>query len=86
MKAFIIIIMVLFVGCASTNYWDDKIGTYTLDEAKIEFGPPDSTAKLEDGGMVISWITDLRNSPERRVLRFDKNGKLVSGSTRVQNY
>ena len=81
-KALILLLVVVCAGCASTYDWSSEIGTYTLDAAKIEFGPPDSTSKLEDGGTVASWIVNRRTVKARkRILRFDKNGKLVSGKT-----
>jgi hypothetical protein len=75
------LIAVVMVGCASYD-WSSQIGTYTLDQALVEFGPPDATSKLSDGGNVVRWPGTLIDGTVYggRVLHFDKDGKLVSGS------
>ena len=70
-----ILFVMMIVGRVAPYDWNAKIGTYTLDEAEIEFGPPHLTANLDDGGTVVSWIADIRNPQDRRVLRFE-DGKL----------
>jgi hypothetical protein len=48
----------LLTGCASTRIdWSSRIGTYTFDQAVLEFGPPDKYAKVNDGTSVAEWLT-----------------------------
>src|SRR5438094_7507721 len=45
-------------GCASTKIdWNSRIGNYTYDQAVLELGPPDKSAKLSDGSIVAEWMT-----------------------------
>lgn len=45
-------------GCATHRIdWDGRVGNYTLDQAILDFGPPDKQAKLEDGTVVADWLT-----------------------------
>jgi hypothetical protein len=37
--------------------WNNRVGTYTYDQAVTELGPPDKQAALSDGKIVASWIT-----------------------------
>ena len=84
MKQILLLVMaVVMVGCATYD-WSIHHGVYTYDEAKIEFGPPDSESKLSNGGVSASWITGNTgggNVVEKRILTFDENGKLVKGSS-----
>jgi len=47
------------VGCRTVPPidWNSRVGTYTLDQAVTELGPPDRQAKLSDGKTVAEWIT-----------------------------
>ena len=48
----------LVAGCATTRVdWASRIGNYTFDQAVLELGPPDKSAKLADGTTVAEWIT-----------------------------
>src|SRR5688572_29841032 len=48
----------LFAGCASSKInWAERIGNYTYDQAVLELGPPDKSAKLSDGTVVAEWMT-----------------------------
>ena len=48
----------LVAGCATQRInWNARIGTYTFDQAVIDFGPPDKQAKLSDGRVVAEWIS-----------------------------
>jgi hypothetical protein len=52
--------LVLFLnGCATTPKvdWNTRIGTYTYDQAVMDFGPPDKQAKLDNGVIVAEWMT-----------------------------
>ena len=81
MKQLLLLAMaVVLVGCATYD-WSIHHGVYTYDEAKIEFGPPDSESKLSNGGVSASWIIRKAIRVEKRILTFDENGKLVKGSS-----
>ena len=46
------------VGCATAKVdWDNRVGDYTMDQAILDFGPPDKEAKLTDGTTVVEWLT-----------------------------
>ncbi len=48
-------------GCVTQKTdWSARVGHYTYDQAVMEFGPPDKSAKLSDGFTVAEWMT--RNS------------------------
>jgi hypothetical protein len=46
-------------ACATTPRidWGARVGSYTYDQAIVEFGPPDKSAKLKDGTLVGEWMT-----------------------------
>ncbi|MEP6664652.1 MAG: hypothetical protein ABJC04_13420, partial [Verrucomicrobiota bacterium] len=51
-------VLALFLaGCmtAKTN-WETRVGHYTFDQAVLELGPPDRSAKLSDGRTVSEWL------------------------------
>jgi hypothetical protein len=51
----------LFAGCATQRIdWAGRVGHYTLDQAVVDFGPPDKQFRLGDGRLVDELIT--RNS------------------------
>src|SRR5689334_1590444 len=48
----------LLAGCATQKIdWTARVGAYTMDQAIVDFGPPDKQAKLEDGTTVAEWLT-----------------------------
>ena len=53
-------------GCATAPKvnWNSRVGHYTFDQAVLELGPPDKSAKLQDGTLVTEWLTrrGLRHS------------------------
>lgn len=53
------VLCALLSGCASTPKidWDSRVGTYTYDQAVLDFGPPTKEAKLQDGTVVAEWMT-----------------------------
>lgn len=51
------VVTLLLAGCAHRVDWNTRIGTYTLDQAIIELGPPDKQAKTSDGTTVAEWVT-----------------------------
>ena len=52
------VVATLLAGCATHRInWGARIGTYTLDQAIVELGPPDKQAKLSDGRRVAEWIS-----------------------------
>jgi len=53
----------VFVGCSSTKPkvdWNARVGNFTYDQAIIELGPPDKSAKFNDGKTMASWIVGHR--------------------------
>ena len=54
-----LLLLLLLTGCATTPKidWASRIGIYTLDQAILDFGPPDREAKLTDGTVVAEWLT-----------------------------
>jgi len=51
-------LVMLLTGCATQKIdWAGRTGNYTLDQAVIEFGPPDKQARLQDGTVVAEWLT-----------------------------
>jgi hypothetical protein len=55
-----VLVAILFAGCATTPKidWQARVGVYTYDQAVMDFGPPDKSAKLADGTSVADWVTD----------------------------
>jgi len=49
----------LVAGCNTTKKtdWNNRVGSYTFDQALAEMGPPDKQASLADGKTVTEWIT-----------------------------
>jgi hypothetical protein len=48
----------LLAGCVGPKIdWAARVGNYTFDQAVMEFGPPDKSAKLTDGTTVAEWLT-----------------------------
>jgi hypothetical protein len=45
-------------GCASKPQpdWNQRIGTYTFDDAARELGPPAGSTRLQDGSTVADWF------------------------------
>ena len=37
--------------------WAARVGNYTYDQAVMDFGPPDKSAKLTNGTVVADWLT-----------------------------
>jgi Prokaryotic membrane lipoprotein lipid attachment site len=47
----------LLAGCVTQKIdWPARVGNYTHDQAVMEFGPPDKSAKLTDGTTVAEWM------------------------------
>ena len=81
-KLLLLVMAVVLVGCETTYDWSNRVGTYTYNQAVVEFGPPDTKEKLDGGGVVASWVVGVRHrTVEKRILRFDKDNRLVSGQS-----
>jgi hypothetical protein len=53
-----LLLVVLLAGCATAQVnWAERVGSYTCDQAVLELGPPDKSAKLQDGTQVMDWLT-----------------------------
>jgi hypothetical protein len=52
-------LVLLLSACATSPKidWQSRVGSYTYDQAVLEFGPPDKQAKLVDGTLVCEWLT-----------------------------
>lgn len=47
----------LFAGCVTQRVdWQARVGQYTQDQAIMDLGPPDKSAKLSDGAVVDEWL------------------------------
>jgi hypothetical protein len=61
MKMILLMLLVAltFAGCATGPKinWAARVGHYTYDQAVLELGPPDKMAKLDNGIIVATWIT-----------------------------
>ena len=63
----LIMASLLGFGCAtldSTN-WDERVGTYNIEDAKAELGTPDETEDLPNGGVRATWIERISYRPTR---------------------
>jgi hypothetical protein len=50
--------VILLAGCIGPKIdWAARTGNYTFDQAVMEYGPPDKSAKLTDGTTVAEWLT-----------------------------
>ena len=58
----LILATILSQGCQTKPRvdWNSRIGSYTLDQAVTDLGPPDKQATLSDGKKVAEWITHRR--------------------------
>lgn len=57
-QACLIFVILLGVGCASSKVdWNSRVGSYTMDQAILDLGPPDKKAELTDGTQVTEWLT-----------------------------
>ena len=45
------------LGCQTFQAinWDERVGTYHVDDAKTELGIPNQTEETADGGTVATW-------------------------------
>jgi len=54
----IMLAALVWAGCVTQKIdWSARIGNYTYDQAIMELGPPDKSAKLTDGTVVADWLT-----------------------------
>ena len=51
--------ILLPAGCATrpTIDWSNRMGSYTYDQAVMDYGPPDKSAVLSDQTLVAEWLT-----------------------------
>jgi hypothetical protein len=51
------ILGVFLASCVTPRIdWNSRIGNYTYDQAILDNGPPDKSAKLADGTVVAEWL------------------------------
>lgn len=57
--AAIILSGLFWAGCATEPKidWKSRVGAYSYDQAVIDMGPPDRSAKLSDGTVVAQWLS-----------------------------
>lgn len=52
-----LLLAVLLAGCATPgNSWPERVSHYTRDQAILELGPPERSARLSDGTEVAEWL------------------------------
>jgi len=52
------LLLLLVGGCAAPKInWSERVGTFSYDQAVLDFGPPDKQATLTDGSIVAEWLT-----------------------------
>lgn len=53
-----VLMALLTAGCVTRPRidWSARVGNYTFDQAVIDLGPPDKSAKLSDGSIVAEWV------------------------------
>lgn len=58
LKVFAVLCLVILVGCETYGGgdWKSRIGSYTMDDAIKELGPPDTKATTTDGITVGQWL------------------------------
>ena len=80
MKVLVLITLTALSGCQSID-WNQRIGTYTYNEALTEQGPPTKSIKMDDGSSIHGWNRFHRIPPwmDELILGFDRNGRLISG-------
>lgn len=61
--------------------WQQRIGHFSLDEAKQNLGAPESCVNLDHGGKACSWRASGRGTSDRLVLTFDATGQLATADT-----
>ncbi len=53
----LMLVVLVLAGCVTqTTDWPARVGNYTYDQAVMELGPPDKSAKLADGTVVADWL------------------------------
>ncbi|MGA3142025.1 MAG: hypothetical protein ABSF10_03150 [Verrucomicrobiota bacterium] len=53
----LILAALVLAGCVTQKIdWSARVGNYTYDQAVMELGPPDKSAKLTDGTVVADWL------------------------------
>lgn len=62
LAVFVVALSIFVTGCRSTPKvdWDSRLQNYSFDQAVLELGPPNKSAKLSDGSTVAEWLTTRR--------------------------
>jgi len=57
--AILFLAVVFIAGCKTIAPvdWNNRVGTYTYDQAVADMGSPNTQTKLNDGREVAQWIT-----------------------------
>lgn len=45
-------------GCATfeSSNWNERVGSYNIEDAKAELGAPDKTEDTANGGVIATWV------------------------------
>jgi hypothetical protein len=93
MRLFLILpIFIWLTACVTTPSWGTRVGTYSYDEAVMDYGPADSCESI-DTGKVCTW-TDVEVSEngldeldededEKLILVFDRYDYLTAAEEEV---
>lgn len=52
------LVALALAGCATPINWQARAGVYTYNEAMMDYGPPMSVTRLNDGSTVVEWMTE----------------------------
>ena len=75
-----VLVLTFAAGCTTPPKvdWDARVGNFTFDQAVIELGPPEKSARLTDQSRVADWLVQRGTSnptyhsfPDGRVIRTD---------------
>jgi hypothetical protein len=56
--ACVFLLVLAATGCSSSKInWAERVGSYTYDQAVLDYGPPDRSATLTDKTVVAEWLT-----------------------------
>ena len=89
MKQVIVLILLLFLlsACGGTEAinWDDRVGVYTAEQAKQDWGEPTGIQELSNGNTLYMWydqgkrgwynVLGLVFSPDGTLVEMEKNDR-----------
>jgi hypothetical protein len=58
LKLCLVAVTAIFTGCSTFHAkWDARIGSYTFDQAVMDYGPPARQTRLSDSKVVAEWVS-----------------------------